>query len=308
MKLKLPLKPKNPPSRRHRVVVEENQGSKAFSYRSQRSNQEPNTGRLIERKSPTPTNRKLGHFLLRRFGLVILLIAGGACTINVLSLTANPKVLPLTTSDSRTFLRPTITYEAAASSALRRSIWNYNKVTIDTAQLSQQLLNQFPELASVSVTLPLLAHRPLVYVQPAQPALVLVTNNGSFIIDNTGKALIAGTSSSGPQLPVLHDQSNLRIQLNHQVLPAANVSFIQNILAQLAAKRFTVSAMTLPAAASELDVQGAGQPYFVKFNLQRDDPRGQAGVFLATIAGLQRKNIMPSKYVDVRVEDRAYYQ
>ena len=65
--------------------------------------------------------------------------------------------------------------------------------------------------------------------------------------------------------------------------------------------------MTLPPAASELDVKIAGKPYFVKFNLQADDARRQAGTFLATQAQLQRKGITPAQYIDVRVEGRAYY-
>jgi hypothetical protein len=91
-------------------------------------------------------------------------------------------------------------------------------------------------------------------------------------------------------------------------LPAASVGFIQTVIAQLAAKQFVVSGMTLPAAASELDAQLAGQPYFVKFNLESDNPRGEVGTFLATIAQLRRQNIVPAKYVDVRVDGRAYYQ
>jgi hypothetical protein len=64
----------------------------------------------------------------------------------------------------------------------------------------------------------------------------------------------------------------------------------------------------LPPAASELDVQLNGRPYFVKFNLQSNNPRGEAGTFLATIAQLSRQNIVPGHYVDVRVDGRAYYQ
>jgi hypothetical protein len=231
----------------------------------------------------------------------------------MLSLSTAAKVLPLTTVSSRSLLRPTAVYETAASRQLASSIWNRNKITIDTAKLNQQLLSQFPELSSVSVTIPLLAHRPLVYVQPAQPALVLVTGNGngSFVIDTTGKALLRAASPAvlgQANLPLVNDQSGLSIQPNRQVLAATSVSFIQTVLAQLTAKQIAVSGLTLPAAASELDAQIAGQPYFVKFNLQSDNPRGEAGTFLATIAQLHRQNITPAQYVDVRVDGRAYYK
>jgi hypothetical protein len=65
--------------------------------------------------------------------------------------------------------------------------------------------------------------------------------------------------------------------------------------------------MVLPVQTNELDVNLAGQSYFVKFDLQENDPRQQAGTFLATIASLKSQNITPTKYVDVRVDGRAYY-
>ncbi len=284
-----------------------------FAYRTKRSEEDRGTGRQAPHETPVPAAASGGRFWLQRLGLIILLLAVMFSVVNVLSLSANPKVLPLATGSSRSLLRPITDYEAAAARNLGSSIWNRNKITIDTAKLNRQLLNQFPELESVSVTIPLLAHRPLVYVQPAQPALILMTanNKGSFIIDTTGKALLrAATPAALRQagLPLVNDQSGLDIKLNRQALPAASVSFIQTVVAQLAAKQVAISSMTLPAAASELDVQIAGQPYFVKFNLQSNNPRREAGTFLAVINQLHRQNITPGQYVDVRVDGRAYYK
>jgi cell division septal protein FtsQ len=302
-----------PQTRRQKLRVDDlAKPPSTFSYRASRSEQERGTGRQAQRESVRPASNKFGHFWLQRFGFVILLLAAAASAVNIITLSASAKVVPLVSDGNRSFLRPTEVYENAASQQLKLSIWNHNKITVDTAKLSQQLLSQFPELSSVSVTVPLLAHRLLVYVQSAQPALVLVTtSNGSFVIDTTGKALVSGGSTAvlrQPQLPLLNDQSGLRLQPNHQALPAASVGFVQTVIAQLAARQFAVSSMTLPAAASELDVQLAGQPYFVKFNLESDNPRGEAGTFLATIAQLRRQNTVPAKYIDVRVDGRAYYQ
>ena len=59
-------------------------------------------------------------------------------------------------------------------------------------------------------------------------------------------------------------------------------------MAQLAVKGFNVASMTLPAASQPARCGLVGQPYIVKFNLQSDKPRQQAGTFLATIAQLQK--------------------
>jgi len=303
----------NPLTRRQKLSADDlTPPPPAFSYRAQRSEEARGTGRQAQREPTRPSDDKpFGHFWLQRFGLIILLLAVMASAVNILSLSTDAKILPLATDSSRSLLRATAVYENAATQQLSRSIWNRNKITVNTSQLNRQLLSQFPELGSVSVTVPLLAHRPLVYIEPADPALILVTDNGAFVIDATGRALLKGANPaalSQPRLPVITDQSGLSLQLNRQALSADSVSFIQTVVAQLAAKQFTVSGMTLPAAASELDIHLAGQPYFVKFNLQSNNAKGEAGTFLATITQLHRQNITPSQYVDVRVDGRAYYK
>jgi hypothetical protein len=194
---------------------------------------------------------------------------------------------------------------------LRGSLWNHDKLTINTGEISRQLLKQFPQLASVGVTIPLVAHRPIIYIQSDQAVIFLTNSSGAFAIDSSGKVVLVTNTPyilGLPGLPVVSDQSGLNLQLSHQVLPATSVNFIETVVGQLAAKHFTISSMTLPAAASELDVQISGQPYIAKFNLENNDPRQQAGTLLATIAQLQKQNITPSKYIDVRVDGRAYYQ
>ncbi len=269
-----------------------------------------NSPRQPGASQPDAKGEKLGHFWLARVGLLIFLVAVTASAVNVLSLAPQATVLPLSGSQDKSFLRPTATYEAAADKLLTGSIWNHTKVTLDTGNLSQQMLKQFPELTDVSITVPLLAHRPLFYIEPAQPSLLLATPQGSYVLDTSGRALLkVGASSQLPDgLPVLTDQSGLTVDLNRQALSSAYVKFIQIVVAELAAKQYKTSNLVLPAGSSELDAHLAGQPYFVKFNLQDTDPRGEAGTFLATIASLKKQNVTPSQYVDVRVPGRAYYK
>lgn len=212
---------------------------------------------------------------------------------------------------SSSFLHDKAVYETAADKLLAGSIWNRNKITVNTSSVSQGMLKQFPELSSVSVTLPLLSKRPIVYIQTAQPALILSAQNGSFVVDTTGKVLLPSSKlPSGSQLalPLVTDQSGLNASINRQALTSGDVSFIQTVVAQLAARHFTVSLMVLPVGSSELDVHLANQPYIVKFNLESGDARQQAGTFLATQAKLQSQNVTPAQYVDVRVDGRSYYK
>jgi hypothetical protein len=161
------------------------------------------------------------------------------------------------------------------------------------------------------VTLPLFAKRPIVYLQPDTPALILVAQNGSFVVDTDGKALLRSDnlpSGNGRDLVKVMDKSGLEVRLGQQALSSSDVDFVRTVAAQLAAAKVEISSMVLPAGTSELDVGIAGQAYFVKFNLQNDDARQQAGTYLAARAKMLSQHVKPAHYVDVRVDGRAYYK
>ncbi|HVX47990.1 MAG TPA: hypothetical protein VHA05_01395 [Candidatus Saccharimonadales bacterium] len=269
-----------------------------------------NIGRMRPGQAPPRSATAVGAKVARRVGVLILAAAIIISVINVLSVTPQVKVEPLTSSKaSSAFLRNSSEYQAAANKLLSSSIWNRNKVTINTDQISRQLISQFPELSSASITLPLLAHRPILYVQPAEAALVVAANNGAFVVDQNGRALMPSANlPTAHNLPQVVDKSGLTINIGHQVLTSDDVTFIQTVLAELAAKHIQVSSMVLPAESRELDAYIDGQPYFVKFNLANDDARQQAGTYLATAAELQGEHVTPKSYIDVRVDGRAYYK
>jgi hypothetical protein len=295
---------------RHSTLDESMSKRQKSSYRSRRSDEESNLGRQVDRKK-SPAIHSIS-FWLQRFGLIILLVASVASAVNVLKLSTTAEILPATNNSSTPILFNKAAYQGAADQLLAASIWNHNKITVDTGQIRHQLLLQFPELASVSITIPLLGHQPIIYIAPAQPALIISSaSSGSFVINEGGKAVITTTSNPPAghvALPVVTDLSGLKIALGHQVLPASTVSFVQTVIAQLSAKKYEVASMTLPPSANQLDVNLVGKAYTVKFNLQNDDPRQQVGTFLAAITQLQSQNIIPAKYVDVQVDGRAYYQ
>jgi hypothetical protein len=209
------------------------------------------------------------------------------------------------------FLRDKKAYTEAAKELLSGSFSNTNKVTINTRELERKFNERFPELAGTTITLPLVGRQPDIYLTPRVPALILAASGGSaYIVDTTGRALI--TVDQVPNLtdlglPIVADQSGLRIEAGKAALPSDNVAFITEVVGQLAAKKIDIVGMSLPEAASELQVKPRGVGYFVKFNL-RGDARAEAGAYLAVKGQLERENKVPSSYIDVRVDGRAYYK
>ncbi len=284
---------------------------KKFTYRAQRAEDENNTGRNAQAEKPVK-KRGNGRSWLQKLGLLILMVAVIASAVNILTLTNQPKIITLNDNKSNDFLSETSEYESAVKSILSKSLLNRSKITIDTKSISEQMSSEYPELASVSVTVPLLAHRPIVYIEPAKPVLIITTVNGSFVVADSGKAIQQIDNTAlipAYKLPVINDESGVKLQVGKEAIAPDHVSFIDTIVKQLNNRKFSITNMKLPPASSELDVSIAGQAYVIKFNLQDNTPRQQAGTFISTVEYLQKMNQpQPAKYIDVRVNGRAYYQ
>lgn len=279
-----------------------------FSYRSQRSEQTSNTGRGLRADMLKPVVRTLGGFWLQRFGLGVLLVVAAYCLVSVLTLSADVKLQQLGPIERSSLFHNQTAYQSAANQLLSHSVLNSNKVTVNTAQLSKQLLADYPELASASIAVPLASHRPILYISYTEPALIIHNQSGSFVLDTTGKTLAATTPEAVTLgLPSVTDNSGGVLKLGAQVLSSDDVSFIVTVARDLRAKGVNLDEMRLPPAASQLEVTLKGQPYYIKFNLHADTPQRQVGAYLAVAKHLAEQGSTPAQYVDVRVDGRAYY-
>lgn len=280
-----------------------------FSYHAQRSDQSTNTGRQFRKEILSPAAKSAVNFWVQRFGLAILLVVGAVCFITAVTLSSNVKIQQLGPVNRSSLFHNQAAYQSSAKDLIDKSLLNHNKITINTTQISNKLLLAYPELSSVNVALPLLSHRPIIYISYTEPALIMHNQTGSFVLDTAGKVL-AQTSAEAVNLglPSVSDESGFQLALNNQVLSSSDVRFIQIVVAGLQAKHVPISTMTLPPAANELDVSIGAKQYYVKFNLHEATPALQVGTFLATEKRLQGEGITPAKYIDVRVDGRAYYQ
>lgn len=295
---------------RQRVLRDDPQQASIFAYRSQRSDYSASTGRKQGREQIQQKPHEQLYNLLGRSGLILVSIVAIVCLVEILSLSTSPRMVIVGSSASRYALRSVDTYQFAATKALKSSLLNHNKITVNTDGVSSSLEQQFPELANVTITLPLLGHRPVIYIQSTEPAFILHTTSGSFVVGDSGRAMLLASQlpdQATAALPVITDQTGNKASLGQAVLAVSQVSFIKTVLAELSARQVPVSGLQLPNSSNELDVYPTGQAYFVKFNMQQADPRQQVGSYLAVRATLTKQNITPAKYVDVRVEGRAYY-
>ena len=303
-------KPAPTPERRPRISPDNARPNAVFSYHASRSARETNQLRdsAREQKQELSRNKPRAPWKNRLPNLAILLaivVVAAFC----LQLTSNAKIQTVGPSNSQFFLRDKSVYLKAAQNAFKP--WaNSNKLTVNTDKISADLRKQFPELEVVSVSLPIVGTQPTVYIQPAIPKVLLASKSGMFILDTNGRTLIAGSQVANlPDLgiPTVTDESGIAIQAGSIALPKDTVAFITQVVAQLKAKQVNITSMTLPSGTNELYVKPDKVGYTVKFNLH-GDPREEAGVFLAVKQRLDSEHKTPSQYIDVRVENKAYYQ
>jgi hypothetical protein len=280
----------------------------AFSYYTSRT-PEVNRERAQTRQEQTVEtgkSRRPPRSLLAAapFWLLVALIA--VCLLKVLALGTNPKVIVVGKSSvSANYLQPTNVYAAAAHKLLASSITNRSKLTVNLGGTAQTMEREFPELQTVSLGVPLIGSRPIVYVQVASPSLVLQTGHGIYALNGSGVAL-AKLRSLPAGVAQLVDQSGSTPQLGKQSLPSGTIAFVQTLAYQLAAAHLTISTYVLPASSPyELDVRLEGKPYSIRCNLEAD-ALTQSGAAIATIQHLG--GTTPAEYLDVRTPDRVFYK
>lgn len=257
----------------------------------------------------------LASAVLNRLQHLPTLVAGLLILVSILyalSLSDQPRVSVVNDQSGQeaTFLRPPEEYQAATTKLLQQSVLNSNKLTLDTNGIEQQLQEQFSELTSVAVVLPIVSRTPVVYLQVAEPVILLENGLEKFVIDEKGRALInAGQAGDLGSLNLINvnDATQLSIQPGSQVLTGHDTKFMQIIRDQLTGKGLKVARMEMPAKANEIHVFIEGKPYFVKFTTS-GDPYQEVGTYLALNQQLEGKKVVPKDYVDVRVEERAYYK
>lgn len=282
----------------------------AFSYYTNRtpevSRDRLQTKQDLAKPGETGKSRRLPRSFLAQLPFWLLVVLAVVCVLKVLALSTNPKVIILGKSSvSANYLQSTDTYVAAAHKLLGGSITNRSKLTINLGGVAKAMEQQFPELQTVSLDVPLIGSRPIVYVQVASPSLVLQTTHGNFALNKSGLVL-TGLRSLPTGVPLVVDQSGSTPKLGKQFLPSGTVAFVQTLAYQLAAAHLSVSTYVLPASSPyELDVRLEGQPYAIRCNLQ-GNATIQSGAAIATVQHLS--TTVPANYIDVRVPDRVYYK
>jgi cell division septal protein FtsQ len=253
------------------------------------------------RKELSPNVSRLRNFFASFFDAVIVV---ALILLLIYSLVIRPNAKVKLNSE---VFHSSKTYQQATDSILK-GIKNSNKITFSEQDVVEQLQTQFPEIASASIELPIIAQTPVVHLNIAKPSFVLSSKGQSYIVDSDGVAVAESNGFSGAQKLIrVEDQTGFSDEVGKQVMSAGSVKFINDLVKQCQHANVAISSLSLPNLAQELDLRTSDKPYYVKFYLGGDVLQ-QTGQFLATRHQLDANNTQPAQYLDVRVQGKIFYK
>ncbi|HSX27152.1 MAG TPA: hypothetical protein VLG25_00015 [Patescibacteria group bacterium] len=201
-----------------------------------------------------------------------------------------------------------LNYYSDFLSAEFKDIKNRNKITFDEGQIVAEAKKHFPEISDAAITLNLFSQTPNVKISVSEPAFILSSQEADYIVDHEGVAVAKRVELPKlSALPILLDQTGFNVSLGKQVISSDQVKFINQLIAQAKKSKVPILSMTLPAKAQELDLKTKDHSYYIKFFLGGDS-LAQIGQFLAARHQFEQTGKQPTKYLDVRVSGKIYYQ
>lgn len=182
------------------------------------------------------------------------------------------------------------------------------KFALDNEDLSQVINAEFPQVNGVVVQAPLFSRGLTVTGELRVPLAHLERGENSFIIDQHG-AIYTDTSVDISNLPKIKDTSAISASDTDYELPRSTILFTRDFNNIVLEKKISDKPITLTVTNQprELIWRPPNTSYDVKLLANRD-PLDQAQEYRQLRDYFLENNIIPREYVDLRVDDTAYYR
>ncbi|HSX14404.1 MAG TPA: FtsQ-type POTRA domain-containing protein [Candidatus Saccharimonadales bacterium] len=192
----------------------------------------------------------------------------------------------------------------AVSDQLHKHWWWHNLTLLDTRRLQKAILASQPQLSDVAISRRWPSGVNL-KVTERQPNLAWQSGGQTYLL--SGEGIVAAQAGGGDlSLPVVEDTTNLPVKLGAQVVPARFIAFTLELINLLPKQGLQVTNLKVPATTTEV-YAGTNQGYYVKFDTTRS-AQAEVGDLAKVLNLLKSQNKKPSEYIDLRIEDKAYYK
>ncbi len=197
-------------------------------------------------------------------------------------------------------------YQLFISQEINKSVLNNFKPSFSKTKLITAIKASYPEVKDASITVPVLGRKPVIDLELFKPAFNLIQNGQIFIGNENGK-LLAQVNSPNNKIITITDESKISDQVGTAPISSQDMALINEVALQLNSQSINLSRLVLPNIPNELHIYTEGRNYYLKFALN-GSPRMQSGAAVAAIHKLDKDGIVPSEYIDLRIEDKAFYK
>lgn len=202
------------------------------------------------------------------------------------------------------------TYSADALASINHNWFNGFQPFVPMAHITKQILDQNPEIENLTVHNNGFSTTLTLKLSFRRPSLIWQTKNGSqFYLSSDGTAFendYSGADTS--KLIHLVDTSGLGAEEGKTLASSQMINFVISLHNQLEAAEVPVVQYSVPATLREVDVKLKGKPYIVKFLSTNDVGQEVAQLQQSLKFFAAHPDQTPTKYLDLRLVGRAFYQ
>lgn len=231
-------------------------------------------------------------YLLVVLGLVYLLFGSGLFDIHHIKVVGAKTVPAQSVSDS-------------LNKILDSSLFGRNTILLSTDKLSKQLMDQDKQLGQVKIGRDFI-NGLVVTITEETPSLGWQSGSSVFVLSSDGRAIALADKADGT-MPIVVDSANIPVKIGQKVVPIEFINFVQIIVKGLHAQKIDFLQLSVPPESiGELYVQ-TKTGYKIKFDTSRDGA-GQLSDLKAVLSSLSTQKKLPTEYIDLRIEGRAFYK
>lgn len=192
-----------------------------------------------------------------------------------------------------------------AEEGIKQQWFGSNIILVQTGSIKSYLQENEPAIKQASVSRSG-NHTLKVVIQERQPTLNWRSGNSLHLLDADGTVIGPSQGAYEKTLPTIIDGSSLPVEEGRRVAPAAFIVFASQLSAQLPSIGVGVVAITVPETTSELMVK-TDKGYTLKFDTTRP-VAGELADLQAVLKEIERSKKTPKEYIDLRIENKAYYK
>jgi hypothetical protein len=244
--------------------------------------------------------------------VVNYLIAIGAVGLVVFATTLSTNPTVELRKDNAKYYEAAV-YEAAASDAAKSSIFNRSKLFFQDTAFIRDMKTKFPEISTVKPIMPLGGRDMSVIITVSEPFAYVTSGIDTGVLNSDGVLVVKnGQSVPGNLINLRFTEPQSNFAVGSRIMTESELNLLTMLVQEMKTLQFSdskngsIKQVLFNVADGQMEAQLQDKPFFIKLSTFTTDGDQQVGGAVATLKQLDRENILPTKYIDVRVPGRAF--